>query len=208
MKRLFFTAIILALISPGAFADYMTPGTVSGSIAQDAVVQYLRDGWTIDLSTLEEDVPQLVTHLTLVAGEAFTKNAWLYMKPSSPNGGRLYAYSADALDADNDTYRFFCKATEASTGAGDSIVVRLPSALWVMRDDTLTTTYSSSEGRSLVADDTGNGWEVFFANAPSGEGDHIEFTGILIQAESAGAGTHDIILFYNSHDMNVIPVTP
>lgn len=172
------------------------------------VLDYLQSGWTIDLDTLTEDVPRLVTHLTFTAAQAFTTNAILYMKSDGADGGRLYPYSADATATDNDTYRFFCKATEASSGDGDSVIVRLFTPSWVMRDDTLTTTYNSSEGKSLVADDTGNGWEVFFANAPSGEGDHVEFTTMLIQAQDAGAGTHDIVMFFGGFDMNVIPAAP
>jgi len=185
--------------------DDFTTNSDARPPSQQSVLAILRNGWTIDLDDLVEDVPQLVTHLTFTAAESFVSNSILYMKSDGADGGRLYKYNADSTAADNDTYRFFCKSTESSRGDGDSVNVRLFSPMWVQRDDTLTTTYNSSEGKSLVADDTGNGWEVFFASAPSGEGDHVEFTGLLLQAQDAGAGTHDTILFFGGFDMNVIP---
>jgi hypothetical protein len=178
----------------------------TNAATQAAIYAALQSGWTIDLGDLEEDTPTLVTHLTLVAAQAFTDNAILYMKSDGADGGRLYKYNADTAASDNDTYRFFCQATEASSGDGDSVVVKLlDGPCWIEQDDTYSFTYNQDEGLSTVVTEDGNGWEVLYSSAPSGAGDHVEFISIILQVQNAGAGTHDILLSRSSRDMNVIP---
>lgn len=178
---------------------------VSGNLNAAAIVAALRQGWTVDLTTLTNNVPILVTHLSLVAGEALGAGSILYMKTDTTNGGRMYLYNADSTDADNDTYRFFGKAVAAAAGVGSAVTVRLFSPMWVMRQDSMSITYNQDEGLSLVASESGTGYEVLYSSAPSGEGDHVEFTGLILQCYDETAGTQDIVLFFGGFDMNVIP---